>query len=139
MHLSDRPDLACKSQNGLAVPHDEVRHEFRWQLALWLAVRQTPPRELSPGAKLCWDVIARYEQRGLECWAGLLRMAHQVGVTESQASRYIRELVKKGYIRRALGQKGKPVYARVVHPDLDARASRLYEELSAKDEKRKRG
>ena len=104
-----------------------------YELALWLAVRQTPPQELSHGAKLCWDVIARWERQGKECWAGLLRMAHEVGVTEGQASRYMAELFKIGYAHKTIGTKGRAVYHRLTHPDLKARADKLYQELRLAD------
>lgn len=111
------------------------RDEKLWELALWVAVRQTPPGELSHGAKLCWDVIARFEKSGLECWAGLLRMANEVGVTEGQASRYIAELIEKGYVHKTQGQKGKPIYQRLKQPDLVERAGKVYQELKARGKK----
>lgn len=107
----------------------------RWELALWLAVRQTPPRELSHGAKLCWNVIARFEQQGMECWAGLLRMGHEVGVTEGQASRYLDQLIRRGYVHKTIGSKGKPIYQRLTSPDLHARAEKVYQETLARAKK----
>jgi hypothetical protein len=112
---------------------DSARDEQLYELALWLAVRQTPPRELSHGAKLCWDVVARWERQGKECWAGLLRMAHEVGVTECQACRYMAELFKKKYAHKVTGKKGKPIYQRLQHPYLTARAEKLYQELQARE------
>ena len=123
--LADSPTVNGRS--GI----DNARAQRFYELALWLAVRQIPPRELSHGAKLCWDVIARFEKRGLECWAGLLRMAHEVGVTESQASRYMDELFKKKYAERGNGKTGKPVYRRLPNPDLQALADKAYQELTA--------
>jgi hypothetical protein len=107
-----------------------------WELAVWIAVRQTAPRQLSHGAKLCWDVIARFERTGLECWAGLMRMANEVGVTESQASRYIVELVRAKYVQRTAGKKGKLIYQRQTPPDLMVRAEKIYQELSVRGKDR---
>lgn len=103
-----------------------------WELALWRAIRQTPRRELSAGAKLCLDVIARFERSDLECWAGLLRLGHEVGVTESQASRYINELANVGYIEKVQGRSGRSIYRRTFPPELRARATRNLEEIKAR-------
>jgi hypothetical protein len=111
---------------------EETPNSSLYELALWLAVRQTPPRNLAHGAKLCWDVIARWERSDKECWSGLLRMGHELGVTESQASRYIAELIKKGYAERTMGTKGRPIYKRLIPPDLAAQAEKLLQELQAK-------
>ena len=119
-----------EEENG-AQPATPETNRQRWELALWIAVRQTAPRELSHGAKLCWDVIARFERAGLECWAGLMRMANEVGVTEGQASRYIVELVEANYVQRTAGKKGKPIYQRLLPPELTARAEKIYQEFPA--------
>lgn len=120
---------------GGAKPIADTGAERRWELALWLAVRQTPPRELSHGAKLCWDVIARWEWNGMECWAGLLRMGHELGVTEGQASRYLDQLIRRGYVHKTIGSKGKPIYQRLTSPDLHARAEKVYQETWARAQK----
>jgi hypothetical protein len=121
--------------NGIVTggPLQNNNHSL-WELALWLAIRQTAPRELSHGAKLCWDVIARWERPDKECWAGLLRMAHEVGVSESQASRYMSELFEKGYAGQVPGKKGKPIYKRLEHAGLAACAEKLYQEFQVHNE-----
>ncbi len=110
---------------------DSARAGQLYELALWVAVRQTPPQELSHGAKLCWDVIARWERQGKECWAGLLRMAHEIGVSEAQASRYVAELNKKLYVEKVTGAEGKPIYRRLRKADLEMRANAIYQEMHA--------
>lgn len=125
-------ETVVPSHGGESAATDRnTRAEQLYELALWLAVRQTPPKELSHGAKLCWDVIARFERNGLECWAGLLKMAHEVGVTEGQASRYLTQLFQRQYALKTTGKKGKPIYRRLPHPSLKAQADKLYQELTA--------
>jgi DNA-binding Lrp family transcriptional regulator len=56
----------------------------------WLMSRS----EISPGAKLCFARLAQYAGEDGKCYPAQTTLAKELGVSESQAKRYVKELVK---------------------------------------------
>jgi hypothetical protein len=59
--------------------------------------------DISPGAKLCWGVLARFAGKDGRCFPTMQTIGRQIGVSERQAKSYIAELTRERYIVRTRG------------------------------------
>src|SRR5438874_11935146 len=63
--------------------------------------------DLSPGEKLCYGLLARFQGRQGECYPSMETIGTRIGVSSRQASSYIAGLKRRRYIqprRRGRGQ-----------------------------------
>jgi hypothetical protein len=57
------------------------------------------------GAKVCYGILLQYHGKGGRCCPTLESVGNRLGVSSRQASSYINELVRAGYIRKTSGGK----------------------------------
>jgi hypothetical protein len=77
--------------------------------------------DLSLGAKVCYGVLARFAGENGECFPTMQTIGVRIGVSDRQASTYVAELVRNGFVSRARGGSGRPNrYGFVWHPSFDS-------------------
>jgi len=77
--------------------------------------------DLSLGAKVCYGVLARFAGERGGCFPTMQTIGARIGVSDRQASTYVAELVRGGFVIRARGGRGRSNrYGFLRHPSFDS-------------------
>lgn len=77
--------------------------------------------DLSPGEKLCYGLLARFQGKAGECYPSMRTIGNRMGITSRQAFSYVGGLKRKRYIEQTRRGRGRSnSYVFLWHPTFDA-------------------
>lgn len=86
---------------------------------------------LSPGSKLCWGRLARYEGKTGEAFPSMKTLAGELGVSERNARKYVAELEAAGFIRREARRGHSNKFIFLLHSALDNTSAKARNNIAA--------